>query len=179
MQNQPGKPDPLKAGAEHPAHMPPRTGRSWIYRILLSTCGLLFVTLGIVGIFLPLLPTTIFLILAAACFIRSSDRLHGWLTQHRILGTYIQFAQGKSGIPLRAKIVTLAVLWATILFSAFYVVSFWWLRALLLTIAVGVSVFILTRPTLVIDPDTQITPDDKTDGDDNNCPQGECYPFVR
>jgi uncharacterized membrane protein YbaN (DUF454 family) len=118
-----------------------------IVRLVLVIAGLLCVALGLLGIFLPLLPTTIFLILAAACFIRSSDRLHHWLIHHRIFGTYLLMAQGKSGMPRRAKICMLVLLWATILYSAFWFISLLWLRILLLTIALSVSVFILTRPS--------------------------------
>ena len=165
-----GKIDQINIADEKPDCSPPESEKSSIYRFVLSTFGMLFVGLGILGIFLPLLPTTIFLILAAACFIRSSDRLHNWLTRHRVLGTYLRFAQGKSGIPMRAKVVTLIVLWATILTSAFYFVSFWWLRILLLCIATAVSIFILTRPTLVVDQDHTAISEHKSRQDESTCP---------
>ena len=153
---------------QHTAHRKPR-----IIRLALIGCGLLCLALGVIGIFLPLLPTTIFLLAAAACFIRSSEPLHHWLIQHRIFGTYIRFAQGKSGIPMRAKIVTLAVLWATILYSAFWFSPFWWLRVLLLAIAVAVSVFILTRPTLYTVEGTAPCPGTDACAEDISCP--ECH----
>ena len=173
MQNPNGKIDQINISNETSDRSPPESQKSAIYRLVLSAFGMLFVGIGILGIFLPILPTTIFLILAAACFIRSSERLHNWLTRHRILGTYLRFAQGKSGIPLRAKVVTLVVLWATILTSAFYFISFWWIRILLLCIATAVSIFILTRPTLVVDKDDEGLPVDMVSSDNKNCSKVE------
>jgi len=117
-------------------------------RVILICLGIGLVALGVLGIFLPVMPTTIFLLLAAACFVRSSDRLHNWLYSHRILGSYLRAVEGRSGLPRRAKITTLAVLWISILCSAFVFVDSLWLRILLLAIACGVSVFILTRETM-------------------------------
>lgn len=125
-----------------------RSVRSKALRLLVAAAGIVFVALGVFGIFLPVMPTTIFLLLAAACFVRSSDRLHRWLRNHRILGSYLDAVKGRSGMPLRAKITTLAVLWGSILCSAFIFVDLLWLRAVLLVIAGGVSVFILSRKTM-------------------------------
>ena len=117
-------------------------------RLVLIACGCISVVLGVIGIFLPIMPTTVFLLIAAACFIRSSDKLHMWLLNHRILGMYIRAAQGKSGIPLKGKVITLLVLWVTILYSTFWVAPTVWLKAILLLIAVAVTVFLVTRKTL-------------------------------
>ena len=118
-------------------------------QLVLIGLGIGLVALGVIGIFLPVMPTTIFLLLAAACFVRSSDRLHRWLRGHRVLGPYLLAVEGKSGMPRRAKITTLVVLWASILSSAFIFVDALWLRMLLLAIAGGVSIFILSRKTMV------------------------------
>ncbi len=83
-------------------------------RLLLVTVGLVSVGLGVLGIFLPLLPTTPFLLLAAACFVRSSPRLHAWIMGHRVLGAFIRDWQDGRGLSARSKGVTLAVLWVTI-----------------------------------------------------------------
>ena len=122
--------------------------KSKTWQLILIGSGILFVALGVLGIFLPVMPTTIFLLLAAACFVRSSDRLHRWLQNHRILGTYLRAVEGKSGMPRKAKITTLVVLWISILCSAFIFVDQLWLQVLLLAIACGVSIFILTRKTM-------------------------------
>ena len=127
----------------------PRSVRSKSLQLVLIGVGIGLVALGVIGIFLPVMPTTIFLLLAAACFVRSSDRLHRWLRGHRVLGPYLLAVEGKSGIPRRAKITTLVVLWASILSSAFIFVDARWLRMLLLAIACGVSIFILSRKTMV------------------------------
>ena len=122
--------------------------RSKTWQLILIGAGIGFVALGVLGIFLPVMPTTIFLLLAAACFVRSSDRLHRWLRNHRVLGPYLRAVEGRSGIPLRAKITTLVVLWISILSSAFIFVDALWLRLTLLAIACGVSIFILSRKTM-------------------------------
>jgi len=118
--------------------------RKW----LLITAGLLSVGLGVLGIFLPILPTTPFLLLAAACFIRSSKGLYRWLINHKWFGPYIRNYREFKAVTLRAKIVTLILLWGTIGYSAFGVLHSWLLRGLLLTIAVGVTIHILSLKTL-------------------------------
>lgn len=88
-------------------------------KIILNTIGTLCLVLGILGIILPLLPTTPFLLLAAACYLRSSDRLHKWLMNNRYLGPYIKNIKDKRGMPLKAKIYTIALLWGSLLFSIY------------------------------------------------------------
>jgi uncharacterized membrane protein YbaN (DUF454 family) len=106
------------------------------------------VGLGVIGVFVPLLPTTPFLLLAAACFARSSERLYAWLIHHKWFGDYIRHYREHHAIPLQAKIVTLALLWGAIGYTALEVVTAWWARALLGVIAVGVSIHILHLKTL-------------------------------
>jgi len=118
--------------------------RKW----LLITAGLLSVGLGVLGIFLPILPTTPFLLLAAACFIRSSEQLYRWLINHKWFGPYIRNYREFKAVTLRAKIVTLILLWGTISYTAFGVLHSWLLRGLLLLIAVGVTIHILSLNTL-------------------------------
>lgn len=139
-------PNPNSTASNHSA---PHSVKSKTLQLILIGLGICFVALGVLGIFLPVMPTTIFLLLAAGCFVRSSDRLHRWLREHRVLGPYLLAVEGRAGMPRRAKITTLAVLWISILCSAFIFVDALWLRALLLAIACGVSVFILSRKTMV------------------------------
>lgn len=118
-----------------------------IKRGLLTAAGSIALGLGVVGIFVPLLPTTPFLLLAAACYVRSSERLSGWLLNHRILGRYIRDYRDGRGMPLRAKIVTLVLLWGTIGASATWAVSLLWVRLLLAAVALGVTVHLLVIKT--------------------------------
>lgn len=106
------------------------------------------VFLGVLGVFLPLLPTTPFLLLAAYLFSRSSERFYNWLMNHRIVGNYIRNYREKKGISLKVKISSLSLLWVTILYSAFFVVGLLWVKILLLLIAAAVSIHILSFKTL-------------------------------
>ena len=115
---------------------------------LLIATGVISVALGVLGIVVPLLPTTPFLLLAAACFVRSSPRLYNWLIHHKWFGDYIRFYREHRAIPLQDKIVTLVILWSVISFTALRVVTAWWLRGLLAAIAVGVTLHILHLKTL-------------------------------
>lgn len=90
-------------------------------KLLLNIVGSLAVVLGILGIFLPLLPTVPFLLLASACFARSSERLHRALLHNKVLGPYLRdYEQGK-GLPLKAKFYTTVLLWASLAFAALQV----------------------------------------------------------
>jgi len=112
-------------------------------RAFLVVCGFIAVGLGIVGIILPLLPTTPFLLLASFCFIRSSDRFYHWLLNNRLLGTYIRDYVEKKAIKRNVKWATLVILWGTILLSISMVGFTLWRTLLLLTIAIGVTVHIV------------------------------------
>ena len=117
-------------------------------RTLYLLLGCLSLGLGVLGIFLPLLPTTPFLLLSAVLFARSSERLHRWLLSHPVLGEYIRAFLEDRSIPRRVKIPSLCLLWASILSSVIWVADGKpWLQVLLLCIAVGVSWHILSYPT--------------------------------
>ena len=119
-----------------------------LYKGLLIFVGVLSVGLATAGIFLPLLPTTPFLLLAAACFIRGSERLYRWLIVHKWFGPYIKNYRENKAIPKRARIVTLLLLWGTLGFTAFGVFSSLVVRFLLLIIGVGVTLHLLSMKTL-------------------------------
>lgn len=117
-------------------------------KIFLSILGVISLALGIIGIFLPLLPTTPFLLLSAVLFAKSSTRLYNWLLNHKIFGKYIRDYRVEKSMPLKIKMTTLVMLWGTILFSIFAVVNEkWWLQLLLATIATGVTIHILSLKT--------------------------------
>ncbi len=121
---------------------------SVLRQYLLIGSGFASLSLGVLGIFIPLLPTTPFLLLAAACFFRSSDSLYRWIIRHRLFGNYIACYRQYRAVSVKTKIFTLLLLWAGIGYSAFHVAETWWLRLLLPLIAVGVTLHILRLRTL-------------------------------
>lgn len=118
-----------------------------VTRYLLIAAGTLAVGLAILGIFLPILPTTPFLLLAAFLYARSSERFYRWLLTNRLFGSYIDNYRRGLGMPRREKILTIVALWLTIGFSALYVVHAIWLRAVLGLIAIAVTVHLARIPT--------------------------------
>lgn len=118
-----------------------------IYRYVYLFGGVLLTALGIIGIFLPLLPTTIFLILASACFVKGSPKANEWLRNHKILGLYLKNYQDKTGLTIKAKIVNISFLWIMILISVFYFTDVLYIRILLLVIAAGVTLHLLMIKT--------------------------------
>jgi uncharacterized membrane protein YbaN (DUF454 family) len=109
--------------------------------------GFLLVAIGVVGIFLPLLPTTIFLILASICFLKSSPKANEWLRNHKILGGYIDNYQNKNGLTRNSKFINIITLWISISLSAFLLTDRLYIRILLLSIAIGVTVHLLMIKT--------------------------------
>ena len=98
--------------------------------------------LGIIGVFVPILPTTPFLLLAAACYARSSERFYQWLMNNRIFGSYVRsYIEGR-GMPVRIKLITIGLLWLTIGLSVAFVVQNMVVRIVLVCIATGVTVHI-------------------------------------
>ena len=125
--------------------------REKLLKSLLLAIGWISVVLGVLGIFLPLLPTTPFLLLAAACFVRSSPKFYQWLVDHPRLGSYVLHYLNGEGIPKRAKFVSIGMIALTISFSI-WIVPIVWVKVLLLVIALSVSTYILRQPTLASDP---------------------------
>jgi hypothetical protein len=109
--------------------------------------GLLLVAIGVIGIFLPLLPTTIFLILASICFLKSSPKANEWLRNHKILGGYIDNYQNKTGLTRNAKIANIITLWISISLSAFFLTDVLYIRIILLAIAIGVTIHLVMIKT--------------------------------
>ena len=116
-------------------------------KCILIGLGTLCVGFGVVGIFLPVLPTTPFLLLAGACYARSSRHFYHWLLTNRLFGEYIRNYREGHGVPLRQKILTIILLWLTIGWSVSFAVSILWLRILLLAIAAAVTLHLVTIRT--------------------------------
>jgi uncharacterized membrane protein YbaN (DUF454 family) len=118
-----------------------------LVRGALITLGMVSLVTGVIGIFLPLIPTTGPLLLAAVCFDRSSPRFHGWLMNNRYLGGYIRNYREGRGLPMMQKVCTIGLLWTTISISILFAVNAWWGRALLAAVAVGVTWHVASLPT--------------------------------
>ena len=117
-------------------------------KFLFAFLGSVSLVLGIMGVFLPVLPTTPFLLLAAAMYMRSSQRLYDWLMSHKHLGAYIRNFREHKALPLRVKVVSVTMVWATLLYCAFIVAKEWWMSVMFIAIATGVTIHILSYKTL-------------------------------
>ena len=109
--------------------------------------GTLFVVLGVIGMFVPLMPSTVFLLLAAACYARGSQRFYDWLMNHPTLGSTIRHYRDGLGLPLRQKLMTMLLLWSTIGASGYFFVEKGWVKILLVVIASCVSLHLLSLKT--------------------------------
>lgn len=116
-----------------------------IKRILLIVAGVLSLVLGVIGAFVPLLPTVPLVLLAAYCFGRSSERLHQWLIHHRYFGPILDNFQAGKGIPKRVKYRTIAIIWVSMGFSCWMVAKLW-LCVMLVCIGLAVSIYLLRLP---------------------------------
>lgn len=134
-------------------------------RSLLITAGTACVVLGVVGIFMPILPTTPFLLLAAACYARSSSRLYHWLLNNRWFGEYLKNYREGRGLPLRLKILTIMTLGTTIGSTALFAVSSLWGRVVLFLIMAGVTVHLIMIKTSTGAPSPQRTDHDRSSED--------------
>jgi uncharacterized protein len=104
--------------------------------------GSFFVLLGIVGIIIPLIPTTPFLLLAAFFYAKSSDKLYHWLLNTKWLGEYIKSFQSGEGIPRRAKYIAIIVLWLTTGYSIFFLIPIIWVKLIMSVVVINISIYI-------------------------------------
>jgi len=123
-------------------------------KALLLFVGWLSVVLGVIGIFLPILPTTPFLLLAAACFIRTSPKFYNWLVGHPRLGKYLVYYLEGKGIPLKAKIYTITLI-AISMGVTSYIVPVRAVKILLPLVGVLVALYIVRQPTLAPSPESK------------------------
>jgi hypothetical protein len=111
-------------------------------RYTFITLGTIFVVIGVIGIFVPVLPTTPFLLLAAFFYLRGSKRFYDWLMNNKVCGSYIKnYIEGR-GMPLRVKIFTIALLWTGIGISIWLTYPNLIVLIILLVVAVGVTIHI-------------------------------------
>lgn len=120
----------------------PHKPRSRAVRWSLLFAGTLSLGLGLFGIFVPVLPTTPLLLLAAACYARSSQRFYCWLINNRLFGAYIRSYREGRGLPLKVRAFTIIMLWTTIGLTIMVFIDEHWLRGLLLVIALAVTVHV-------------------------------------
>ena len=121
--------------------------RQKIVRAFFFTVGTISLVLGAVGIVLPVLPTTPFLLLALGCFFRSSERMTRWMLHNKYFGKYIRNYKEGKGIPLKTKVIALTILWVTIIYSAFFIIPVLIVQIILVTIATAVTLHLYRLPT--------------------------------
>jgi len=124
----------------------PKTSQK-IVRALFFVAGTITFVLGAVGIVLPVLPTTPFLLLALGCYFRSSERMTRWMLTNRYFGKYIRNYKEGKGIPLKTKIFALTILWMAIGYSALFIIPILILQIILFAIAAGVTIHLTRLPT--------------------------------
>jgi uncharacterized protein len=117
------------------------------FRWIVFIFGWVSIVAGVIGLFLPVVPTVPFLLLAAACFARSSERFHSWLVNHTHLGPLISDYLVSRSIPLRARRLAICMVWISFPSSAFLFVSNIWLKVLLISVAIAVTLYLMSLPT--------------------------------
>ena len=120
--------------------------REQAVRAFFFFAGTTCLVLGAVGIVLPILPTTPFLLLALACYLRSSERMTHWMLNNKYFGKYIRNYRAGKGIPLKTKIIAITTLWITISISSIIILNLW-IALVLFTIAVAVTIHLVRLPT--------------------------------
>ena len=125
-----------------------------LVRTLWFVAGTICVVLGSIGIALPILPTTPFLLAAAACYYKSSPRMHNWLLNNRIFGEYIRNYKEGKGLTVKTKLTALTMLWVTIGFSTVFMLNRLLpaqlvlpMQLIMIAVAIAVSTHILRLPT--------------------------------
>jgi hypothetical protein len=125
-----------------------------ISRALWLSVGVICMVLGAIGIVLPILPTTPFLLASAACFCKSSPRMYKWLLNNKWFGEYIRNYKEGRGLTLKTKITALSVLWITIGVSTVFLLGRLLpplmvlpIQITMIAIAVAVSIYLLRLPT--------------------------------
>lgn len=129
---------------------------SKLKRTSLIIAGHIFVGLGILGMILPIMPTTVFLLLAAGCYAKSSPKFYKWLHTNKFFGKHLQNYRDKKGMPVSAKVFSISFLWISILFSIYAIRNtsvFLYVSIFLLIIAVAITIHLLTIQTYKAEKD--------------------------
>jgi len=119
-----------------------------VLRWILIISGILSMIIAIIGIFLPLVPTTPLLLLAAACFAKSSDRFYNWLVNNRYLGSFIRNYRERKGVHFKIKAGALTFMWAVMLYTALFVIKILIIKIILIIIAIAVTIHLFRIKTL-------------------------------
>lgn len=130
-----------------PAAAPASVHRSRWMRVLFLIAGSICVALGVIGLFLPLLPTTPFLLLAAACYARGSRRFYDWLLANRTFGPLIHEWRTHRSIPYKTKLSAIALMSATLGISIVFFVRPLWLKLLLVAMGLALAVWMYRMPS--------------------------------
>jgi hypothetical protein len=124
-----------------------KTEKLTFVKVMLITLGSISLFLGVLGLFLPVLPTTPFLLLTAYLYAKSSKRMYFWLISNKYFGKYIQRYRDGLGIPLKTKIISLSTMWTSMLITIFYFIPLLFVKILLFLVACAVTYHILSKPT--------------------------------
>ena len=142
---------PVEAGAKMPDFSTEvQLAKSPLVRALLWTVGTFAFVLAALGAILPVLPTTPFLILAAACYARASTRFYNWLLNHRWFGTTIRAWRYHRGVPRRPRRVATVMVIVAFSVSTWFVSS-WWLRGFLIGTAITLLTWLWRLPIVEVD----------------------------
>ena len=120
---------------------------SGLKKAIFIVAGTISLGFGAAGIFLPILPTTPFLLLSAACYYKGSERMHRWLLNNKLFGSYIRNYKEGKGISQAGKVFTIFLLWIAICFSTLLMVNNYIVQIVLFAIAIAVTIHVITLPT--------------------------------
>lgn len=126
-----------------------------LHKVTLSSCGLLALALGLIGVVLPLLPTTPFLLLAAFCFFHGSTRLHSWLESQPWVGKQLRLWREQRAISKTVKLISITYLWLAISITIGFFVTQTWHYLLLLAVAISATLYIMRLKTLAAESNSK------------------------
>lgn len=121
--------------------------RNRLARLLWTAAGTLSLAVGVVGIILPVLPTTPFVLIAAACYLRGSKKMYDKLVENRYFGSYLRDYMEGRGVSKRATVVSITSLWILILLSVVFATNDLIIRAVLIAVATAVTIHLLRLRT--------------------------------